>query len=59
LLTAAECSGRRREQVAKRFNEHRRQLLQRINLTGPINNLSSWQRLISDIDSAIENLLSA
>jgi hypothetical protein len=56
LLTAADCGGRRREQVTKRFNEHRRQLLERIDRSGPINDLPSWQQLIADIESAIEQL---
>ncbi|MEV0294689.1 hypothetical protein [Nocardia sp. NPDC050710] len=58
LLTAADSTGRRREQVAKRFNEHRRQLLQRLDCSGPINELPSWSQLIKDIESAIEVVLS-
>ncbi|MFI6999986.1 hypothetical protein [Nocardia sp. NPDC050175] len=56
LLAAADCTGRRREQVAKRFYEHRRQLLQRIDCSGPIADLPSWQQLIKDIESAVETL---
>jgi Domain of unknown function (DUF4276) len=36
LLTAAEATGRRREAVAKRFNQHRRQLLERLDRSGPV-----------------------
>ncbi|MEU2093265.1 hypothetical protein [Nocardia beijingensis] len=59
ILTAADCTGRRREQVAKRFHEHRRQLLRSIDSTGPITNLPSWQQLVKDIESATEALASA
>ncbi|GAB2642595.1 DUF4276 family protein [Nocardia goodfellowii] len=58
LLKAADCTGRRREQVAKRFNEHRRQLLQRVDWSGPISELPSWRQLIADIECAAELLTS-
>lgn len=56
LVTAADCTGRRRDQMSKRFNEHRRQLLQRIEFGGPIGQLTSWQRLVSDIEALVEQL---
>lgn len=58
LLAAADCTGRRREQVAKRFNEHRRQLMQRIDCAGPLVELPSWQQLLDDIEEATEALAS-
>lgn len=54
LLTAADERGRRREAVAKRFNQHRRQLLERLDPTGPIVRLESWNRLVSDIEDAVK-----
>ncbi|WP_280497562.1 DUF4276 family protein [Nocardia asiatica] len=56
IITASDCTGRRRDQVAKRFNEHRRQLLRSIDCSGPITNLPSWQQLVKDIESAAEEL---
>lgn len=56
LVKAADCSGRRRERVVKRFNEHRRQLLQRVDHLGPINELPSWRQLVADVESAAVTL---
>ncbi|MEU2041732.1 hypothetical protein [Nocardia niwae] len=56
IITAADCTGRRREQVAKRFSEHRRQLLRSIDCSGPITQLPSWQQLVKDIESAAAEL---
>ncbi|MVU83410.1 DUF4276 family protein [Nocardia sp. ET3-3] len=53
LLQAADCTGRRRDQVSKRFNEHRRQLLRQIDCSGSVTELPSWQQLIADIDAAV------
>jgi hypothetical protein len=54
LLTAAEATGRRHETVKKRFNEHRRQLLERLDITGPVSTLRSWQRLVDDVTRVVE-----
>ena len=54
LLTAADCTGRRREQVGKRFDEHRRNLLQRLDPQGPVTKLASWQRLTDAVAAAAE-----
>lgn len=53
LIQAADCTGRRRDQVAKRFNEQRRQLLRQIDYSGSIKDLPSWRQLIADIDAAV------
>jgi len=53
LLDASGASGRRREQERKRFNEHRRILLQRLRTDGPVTQVPSWQRLEQDIDQVI------
>ncbi|WP_405135703.1 hypothetical protein [Nocardia sp. NBC_01388] len=52
IVQAADCTGRRRIHVSKRFNEHRRQLLRQIDYSGPIVDLPSWQHLMADIDAA-------
>ncbi|MET8837080.1 hypothetical protein ABZV78_24630 [Micromonospora sp. NPDC004540] len=54
LLTAADETGRRREAVAKRFNQHRRQLLERLDPTGAVARLDSWCRLVADVDDVVK-----
>ncbi|MDZ5446447.1 DUF4276 family protein [Micromonospora sp. 4G57] len=54
LLTAAEVTGRRREGVAKRFNQHRRQLLERLDPAGAVARLDSWRRLVADVDHVVK-----
>jgi hypothetical protein len=54
LLTAADCTGRRRDQVGRRFDEHRRNLLQRLDPHGPVTKLASWQRLVDSVAAAAE-----
>lgn len=55
LLTAADESGRRREAVAKRFNQHRRQLLERLDPTGALTRLDSWNRLVGEVEEVIKS----
>ncbi|MEV6606740.1 hypothetical protein [Kutzneria sp. NPDC051319] len=57
LLTAADCTGRRRDQVRKRFGDHRRNLLQRLDPHGPVTKLASWQRLVDSVAAAAAELL--
>lgn len=56
LLQAASVRGRRRETVAKRFSQHRAQLLERLDIHGPVTELSSWRMLIADVENCIEAL---
>ncbi len=58
IIKAADCTGRRRNQVEKRFGQHRRELLQSIDLTGDIAELPSWKQLVSDIEHTLEVLRS-
>jgi len=53
LLQAAHVTGRRREALAKRFGQHRRQLLERLDIKGVVAELSSWKQLVADIDSVV------
>ncbi|SDT80017.1 AAA family ATPase [Actinoplanes derwentensis] len=53
LLKVADETGRRRERVAKRFNQNRRQLLEQLDRNGAVTKLESWQRLVSDIDDIV------
>ncbi|WP_331716400.1 hypothetical protein [Micromonospora chokoriensis] len=59
LLKAAGETGRRRDAVAKRFNQHRRQLLERLEPTGAIVRLESWARLVADVDEVVKRWGSA
>lgn len=54
LLAASDCTGRRREQVGKRFDEHRRNLLQRLDPDGPVTKLAGWRRLVDSVATAAE-----
>lgn len=53
LLKAADVTGRRRERVAKRFSQNRRQLLERLDRHGAVTELESWKSLVSDIDDVV------
>ncbi|GHJ44692.1 hypothetical protein Cs7R123_20340 [Catellatospora sp. TT07R-123] len=54
LLKAADVTGRRRDAMAKRFNQHRRQLLERLDRSGPVSALPSWRQLVRDIGATAE-----
>jgi hypothetical protein len=54
LLKAAEVTGRRRDVVAKRFNQHRRQLFERLDPAGAIAHLDSWRCLVTDVDTVVK-----
>lgn len=54
LLSAAGVTGRRREAVAKRFNQHRRQLLERLDRSGPVAKLPAWQSMVAEISRVVD-----
>ncbi len=54
LLTAADETGRRRDSVQKRFFQHRRQLLERLETSGSLTKLPSWNRLVDDVAGVIK-----
>ncbi|MFI5935045.1 hypothetical protein [Actinoplanes sp. NPDC051494] len=56
LLNAAEAKGRRHERERKRFFEHRRLLLERLDCNGPVTRLSGWQQMVADVDEACRAL---
>lgn len=58
LLAAAEETGRRRQRVARRFNEHRRRLLDQLDIDGPVTTLPAWQALVVAVADAAEKLRS-
>jgi hypothetical protein len=53
-LVASDKRGRRREQERKSFSLRRRTLLERLDIEGPVRQLSSWRRLEEDIAGAVE-----
>jgi hypothetical protein len=53
LIEAASVTGRRRDRLDRRFSENRRQLLERLDLRGPISTLSSWCDLVTAVDAAV------
>ncbi len=53
LLQAASVRGRRRQTAATRFPQHRRQLLERLDMHGPVTRLSSWKMLVEDVEGRI------
>lgn len=59
LLAAAELQGRRRDIFKKKFDEHRRILLERLPLGGPLKRLEGWRRLRDDTAAAIADLRAA
>ncbi|MFC8847609.1 MULTISPECIES: hypothetical protein [unclassified Micromonospora] len=54
ILAAADVSGRRRERIKARFNDHRRHLLATLDPAGPVRRLSGWQRLLDQVDLVVK-----
>jgi hypothetical protein len=50
ILEASMTTGRRRSRLTQRFPQNRKQLLELLDLDGPVKSLSSWQTLLRDID---------
>lgn len=55
---AAEQTGRRRHDLLHGFGRLRRTLLERLDLDGPVRQLSSWAALVTDIERCISRLRS-
>jgi hypothetical protein len=56
LAEASETVGRRREQLNKRFPMIRRQLLERLDVDGPVNRLSSFSAFRTDLHNTLRDL---
>jgi len=56
LVRASGTSGRRRDQFIRDFDRHRSTLLTRLDRSGLVSRLSSWQQLVSDIELWIDSL---
>ena len=49
LLRAANVTGRKRDRLAKRFGQSRRQLLERLDLDGPVRELQGWRQMTAQV----------
>lgn len=49
-MVAANVTGRRRERAARRFNQSRRQLLERLDRNGAVCELESWNAMVDRIE---------
>jgi len=56
LRTASGCSGRRLQKFRRDFPEHRRQLLERLDRTGTVRQLSAWTALEQATELAAASL---
>lgn len=56
LAVASGLSGRRLDMFNKRFPQHRRQLLERINPDGPIRDVQSWRDFNADLAVGLERI---
>lgn len=57
LLSASGATGRRLHRESRQFAEYRRRLLERLDIDGPLRQLSAWQQLEEDIIETVQDLL--
>lgn len=55
---ASEKQGDRLKRISRQFPTHRALLLERLDIDGPVNKLSSWQRFVSDLTTAAARVMS-
>lgn len=58
ILAASEATGRNRARVERSFGRNRRVLLERLDMTGPVRDLPAWSQLQSDVQLAVQALMS-
>lgn len=56
LIHASELSGRRLERFKKRFPQHRRRLLDLLEIDGPVSSVPAWQAMCNDVNSTLNQL---
>lgn len=56
LLAAGSPKGRRKRSFERDFGRHRRVLIERLDINGPVTQLEAWQRLQADIADCCEGL---
>jgi hypothetical protein len=54
LARASGASGRRLDRFHKRFSQHRRHLLERLDPTGPVAGLPSWQHFVTGVENGLK-----
>jgi hypothetical protein len=57
LREASDTTGRDRKKLNSNLGEYRRRLLQRIDIDGEVNRLSSWKRMVEDVESIVHTVL--
>lgn len=55
-LAASETSGKRRQREIRMFAQRRATLLERMEPTGAVSQLSSWRQLVADVEAAYKSL---
>ncbi|MDN5913715.1 MAG: hypothetical protein L0I76_01125 [Pseudonocardia sp.] len=53
ILETANVTGRKRQQLAGRFSQSRRQLLERLDSDGPVASLDSWQHVVTSVKEVV------
>jgi hypothetical protein len=56
LIEAGELTGRRREREKSAFSQRRRTLMDRLDIDGPVCQLSGWRQLTEDINQLAQEL---
>ncbi|GIG28284.1 hypothetical protein [Cellulomonas marina] len=56
LIAASGTTGRRRKRAEQEWSNRRRILLERLDVDGPVQQLPSWQRLVSDIERVVAEI---
>jgi len=56
LAIASELSGRKLKRFKKRFPDHRRLLIERLDIDGLISQVPAWQQLCKDIESTLATM---
>lgn len=54
LARASGATGRRLDRFHQRFSQHRRQLLERLDPSGPVTRLPSWQHFVAGIQEGLK-----
>jgi hypothetical protein len=57
IATASEKTGARLQALREQFPAHRAQLLQRLDIDGPINELAAWKQLVNDVNAVVAELM--
>lgn len=56
LVAASELSGERLKKFRKKFDAHRRTLLQRLDRNGPVSAVPAWKRMVAETGAVIRGM---